>query len=79
MLVYLVCTSFRSGEYTNFIAQNIEQVDDIMFQTFESRDDDFTEQIAEAMAAVKELKEVHNNTYFEFSDSTWITVTLSLH
>lgn len=77
MLVYLVFTNFRSGKHTNFIAQNIEQVNDLMFQAFESKDEDFAEQITEAMAAVKELKEVHNNTYFEFSDSTWITVTLS--
>ncbi len=75
---YLVFTSFNSGEHTNFIADGLEGVSDLVYGAFEGEDmSEFEAEIEKFMQEISRLDIEDTNEWCEFHNSTWITVTLS--
>ena len=75
---YLVFTSFYHGEHTNFIADGMREVSDLVYGAFEGEDlSDFADDIERFLERIKKLDIVNENVWNEFSKDTWITVTLT--
>lgn len=76
---YLVFASFNSGEHTNFIADGMKEVSDLVYAAFEGEDDlsDFDIEIESFLQEISELDIVNTDAWSEFHNSTWITVTLA--
>lgn len=74
---YLVFTKFHFGEHTNFIADGIEEVENLICGAFEEESEENEKILKSFLQEIKELDMVNGNVWSEFPDGTWITVTLA--
>lgn len=73
---YLVFTSFNSGEHTNFFCHTVEDAIETIRNAFYGGDVDPTDEMFDMWEArIRNLEEVHDNTWIEAPDTTWFTVT----
>ena len=75
---YLVFTSFNSGEHTNFIADGIKEVAELVYMAFDEEGfPAFEAELRDFLQNANELSVVGTNEFYEFHNGTWITVTLA--
>ncbi|WP_152184421.1 hypothetical protein [Sulfurimonas indica] len=77
---YLVFTSYHSaGGQTNFIANGMKEVSRLVYASFKGEEisSKLESEIEWFISEVNDLKAINDDMWNEFSNDTWITVTLA--